>query len=97
MTVWWSTFFATLPAFVLLSTPKNAIVSKSAVLGTIALSALSPMFTTGLLMKLSGVPIHDRNNKKKFGSDPAYQQYVRDTPTIVPRLFPGKFADPKSS
>lgn len=85
MTVWWSIFGATLPALI----PQGLLAT--------SLGVLSPLFVTGLLMKLSGVPIHDRNNNKRFGQDPDYQKYLKTTPTIIPRLFPADHNDDKSN
>ncbi len=85
MTVWWSAFAAAIPSTVVLYASKN--ISRLSAVSLLALSALSPVFITSLLMNLSGVPIHDRNNFKRFGNDPNYQKYVSDTPTIIPNFF----------
>ena len=45
--------------------------------GTIALAAISPLFTWFLLRKVSGVPPLERAGDKKFGSDPKWQEYKR--------------------
>jgi len=61
--------------------------------GTVALAAISPLFTYGLLRyvsvvrefraaplmshKVSGVPPLERGGDKKFGSDPKWQEYKR--------------------
>lgn len=84
MLVWWSAFAAVAPAFVSAAVADPATVGAGEAAGVVAASLLSPLFITGLLLNLSGVPIHDRNNRKRFGKDPRYQQYLRDTPTIVP-------------
>lgn len=47
------------------------------------LSVISPIFTTILLVKVSG-PVLDALAKKRWGSDPAYQKYVEGTPTLMP-------------
>jgi steroid 5-alpha reductase family enzyme len=83
MVVWWSAFATVLPAFLLL--PETA-VSGASRFTAVALSALSPLFISGLLTNISGVPLHDSNNQKRFGNDPLYQEYVRNTPTFVPKL-----------
>lgn len=89
MMVWWSAFAAVAPAFLSASISEQGILGSGEAAGVVAVSVLSPLFITGLLLNLSGVPIHDRNNRKRFGQDPKYQQYLRNTPTIVP-FFSGQ-------
>ncbi|XP_074659189.1 uncharacterized protein LOC141911959 [Tubulanus polymorphus] len=50
------------------------------------LSVLSPMFVYFLITKVSGVPPLEKMAMKRFGKDPAYQQYVKDTPVLIPFL-----------
>lgn len=84
MLVWWSAWAAVAPAFVSAAVAEPAALGAAEAAGVVAATVLSPLFITGLLLGLSGVPIHDRNNRKRFGQDPRYQRYLRDTPTIVP-------------
>lgn len=46
---------------------------------------LSPIFVTLLLTKVSGIPLLDKSAKERWGDDPAYQEYRRKTPVLVPR------------
>ncbi|MGB7372527.1 DUF1295 domain-containing protein [Pontixanthobacter sp.] len=46
---------------------------------------LSPIFVTLLLTKVSGIPLLDKSAKNRWGDDPAYQEYRRKTPILVPR------------
>jgi steroid 5-alpha reductase family enzyme len=52
------------------------------------LAWLSPVTTFVLLMKVSGVPLLEASGEKRWGSDPAYQWYMKNTPCIVPALKP---------
>ena len=45
---------------------------------------LSPLFTTLLLLKVSGVPLVTAAGEKKWGSDPEYQRYMQETPMLLP-------------
>lgn len=46
---------------------------------------ISPVFVTLLLTRVSGVPLLERKAAKKWGDDPAYQAYVKNTPVLIPR------------
>ncbi len=48
---------------------------------------LSPVFVTLLLTRVSGVPMLEAKAEKKWGGQPAYEAYKKDTPVLVPRLF----------
>lgn len=45
---------------------------------------LSPLITAVLLLKVSGVPMVEAAGMKKWGSDPAYLHYVKNTSCLVP-------------
>ena len=45
----------------------------------------SPLLITLLLTKISGINMLDEAAKKKWGDDPAYQEYRRKTPVLIPR------------
>lgn len=49
---------------------------------------LSPLTTYALLMKVSGVPLLEAQGEKRWGTDPAYQWYMKHTPCLVPALSP---------
>ena len=44
----------------------------------------SPLFITGLLFGLSGMPILERNANRRFRGDPAYLTYREDTSVLIP-------------
>ncbi|XP_066564349.1 uncharacterized protein LOC136752723 [Amia ocellicauda] len=50
------------------------------------LSVVSPLFVWFLLRYVSGIPILEKQALKKWGSDPAFQQYIQNTPLLWPFL-----------
>lgn len=54
--------------------------------GTVALAAVSPLFTYFLLRHVSGVPPLERAAEKKWRQDRAWQAYKRRTPVFWPFL-----------
>lgn len=66
---WWSIYLSCLPSLSL----SQAVVS-----------LLSPVFTTFLLLKVSGIPLLEKKNKKLYGEDPDYVKYVKSTNLLVP-------------
>ncbi|TFK28180.1 DUF1295-domain-containing protein [Coprinopsis marcescibilis] len=52
--------------------------------GTVALSAISPLFTWLLVTRLSGIPPLERLGDMRFGSDPRWANYKRNVPVFWP-------------
>ena len=48
------------------------------------LVVISPLFVTLLLTKVSGINLQDKQAKERWGSDPAYQEYRKNTPALIP-------------
>jgi steroid 5-alpha reductase family enzyme len=48
---------------------------------------ISPFFVALLLTKISGVPLLRKSGDERWGDDPEYQNYRKNTPTLIPRLF----------
>jgi steroid 5-alpha reductase family enzyme len=65
--------------------------------GILALHAawLSPAFTAVLLLRVSGVPMVEKAGQKKWGDDPAYQQYMKSTSCILPWFPAGENSEKK--
>jgi len=55
--------------------------------GTQWLALITPLFVYWLLNKVSGVNLLEERADKKWGDDPAYQQYKKETPVFFPKLF----------
>merc|ERR1712004_50407 len=51
------------------------------------LSIVSPLFVTFLLTKVSGIPMLEKAGLKRWGTDPAYQQYLKSTAVLIPYLW----------
>lgn len=49
------------------------------------LALISPLFVYLLLTRVSGIPLLDEQARIRFGDDPAYADYVRRTPRLLPR------------
>lgn len=48
---------------------------------------LSPVFITLLLTSVSGIPMLEKSGIKRWGSDPNYQLYLRNTPRLLPFIW----------
>ncbi|KAG7089924.1 hypothetical protein E1B28_011556 [Marasmius oreades] len=66
----------------ILSTRSLSVSSSPRV--AIALSTISPLLTYLLLTKVSGVPLIEKANNKKFGTDPRWLRYKRTVPVLWP-------------
>ncbi|KAK3085972.1 hypothetical protein FSP39_011459 [Pinctada imbricata] len=63
-------------------------ISASSVLkGWEHLSVISPIFTTYLLTRLSGIPLQERSAMRRYGSDPAYLAHIKKTPKLIPFIW----------
>jgi steroid 5-alpha reductase family enzyme len=47
----------------------------------------SPVITTLLLTKVSGIPMLEKSADAKWGTDPSYQRYKAATPVLFPVPF----------
>ena len=50
-------------------------------------SLISPVFGFLLIYYVSGVRMLEDRSNKKWGNDPKYQEYKRNTPVFFPKLF----------
>jgi len=50
-------------------------------------SLISPVFGFLLIYYVSGVRMLEDRSNKKWGENPEYQQYKRNTPVFFPKLF----------
>ncbi len=48
---------------------------------------ISPIFVIVLLMKVSGVKLLEASGSQRWKDDPDYQEYLRTTPVLIPKLF----------
>ncbi|XP_072022755.1 uncharacterized protein [Amphiura filiformis] len=61
--------------------------SSSVMSGYQHLSVISPIFVYLLLTRVSGVPILERQGMKRYGKDPAYLDYVKNTALLLPGFW----------
>lgn len=47
---------------------------------------LSPVFVTLLLVRVSGIPMLEKRAEERWGNELAYQEYLKNTPVLIPRL-----------
>lgn len=80
LAVWTSVFALAAPGLIL--TGGTLLVR----FGGVCAAALSPLFVSLIILKVSGVPIAEARSDKRFGHLEAYQRYKRETPLLVPRL-----------
>ena len=60
-----------------------AIMSFSSLVGWQYISLISPIFTYLLLVYVSGVPQLTASGQKKWGHLESYQEYIKNTPTLI--------------
>ncbi len=63
-----------------------AIVAAPALAGWQLLTLVSPLFVILLICRVSGVPLLESKAQEKWGDDPNYQEYVRNTPVLIPGI-----------
>jgi steroid 5-alpha reductase family enzyme len=47
---------------------------------------ISPVFVTLLITRVSGVPMLEKKAEAKWGGQPDYEEYKKNTPVLIPRL-----------
>lgn len=62
-----------------------AIMSVPVLSGWRWVALISPVFVVLLLTRVSGIPLLEARADKRWGGDPAYEDYKRRTPVLVPR------------
>ncbi|KAL8600571.1 hypothetical protein ACOMHN_062443 [Nucella lapillus] len=63
-------------------------ISASSVLsGWEHISVISPLLLSHLLINVSGIPMLEKYGQKRWGGDPAYQNYVRKTAKLIPFVW----------
>ncbi|WP_216379962.1 DUF1295 domain-containing protein [Arcanobacterium phocae] len=50
------------------------------------IAALSPIFVSFLLIKVSGIPMLEKKADSRWGNDVQYQHYKQTTPLIIPKI-----------
>ena len=68
MLVWWGLYFASIPLI--------------GALGPIF--AIGPLYISFLLIKVSGIPLLEESNKKKYKDNKKYLEYIKRTSILIP-------------
>lgn len=63
-----------------------AIVAIPVLQGWQWVALISPVFVTILLTRVSGVPMLERRADEKWGGQPDYEQYKKETPVLIPKI-----------
>lgn len=62
-----------------------AIIALPVLQGWQWVALISPLFVTILLTRVSGVPMLERRADERWGGQPDYEQYKKETPVLIPR------------
>ena len=62
-----------------------AIIAFPVLSGWQYLTLLSPVFVFILLTRISGIPMLEKRADDKWGGEPAYENYKRNTPVLFPK------------
>jgi len=63
-----------------------AIIALPVLAGWQWVAMISPIFVTLLITRVSGVPLLEKKADKKWGGQPDYEAYKKNTPVLIPRL-----------
>lgn len=63
-----------------------AIVALPVLQGWQWVALISPVFVVLLLTRVSGIPLLEAKADKKWGGQPGYEAYKKNTPVLIPRL-----------
>jgi steroid 5-alpha reductase family enzyme len=64
-----------------------AVMALPSLSGSAMIFLISPIFVAVLLTRISGVPLLRKTAGARWGDDPEYQAYLKNTPLIIPRIF----------
>ena len=62
-----------------------AIIAAPVLQGWQWIALISPLFVTLLLTRVSGVPLLEQRADEKWGGQPDYEAYKKNTPVLIPR------------
>ena len=64
-----------------------AVMALPSLSGSAMICLISPVFVAVLLTRISGVPLLRKTAGARWGDDPEYQAYLKNTPLLIPRIF----------
>lgn len=62
-----------------------ALIAVGGLQGWRYITLISPIFVWLLITRVSGIPMLEARAKKRWGDDPEFQEYTRNTPSLIPR------------
>jgi steroid 5-alpha reductase family enzyme len=63
-----------------------AVIALPVLQGWQLLTLISPVFVAILLIKISGIPLLEARADKKWGGQPDYEAYKKNTPALLPKI-----------
>ena len=63
-----------------------AVIALPVLQGWQWIALISPIFVTLLITRVSGVPMLEKKADQKWGGQPDYEAYKKNTPVLIPRL-----------
>ncbi len=63
-----------------------AVIALPVLQGWQWIALISPVFVTLLLTRVSGIPLLEKKADQKWGGQPDYEAYKKNTPVLIPRL-----------
>ena len=64
-----------------------AVMALPSLSGSALIFLISPVFVALLLTRISGIPLLRKTAGERWGDDPEYQAYLKNTPVLIPRIF----------
>jgi steroid 5-alpha reductase family enzyme len=64
-----------------------AVMALPSLSGSAMIFLISPVFVAVLLTRISGVPLLRKTAGERWGEDPEYQAYLKNTPLLIPRIY----------
>jgi steroid 5-alpha reductase family enzyme len=64
-----------------------AVMALPSLSGSALIFLISPVFVALLLTRVSGIPLLRKTAGERWGDDPEYQAYLKNTPILIPRIF----------
>jgi steroid 5-alpha reductase family enzyme len=62
-----------------------AVAAFPVLTGAAMATLISPLFVYVLITKVSGIPLLEKTAEERWGNDPEYQAYRKNTPSLLPR------------
>ena len=64
-----------------------AVMALPSLSGSAMIFLISPVFVAVLLTRISGIPLLRKTAGARWGDNPEYQAYLKNTPLLIPRIF----------